>query len=210
MKIRLKESQIKYIQEALGNDIPTYMKDIIQKRYTGADELLKKDIPKHTDVIPNVKVEVQDENITNRTITELIEYFSENIIDQFTKSTIYKMYYGNPMSPLNILLEKSLPQTMQEDSLKSFTWMYSKEFRLPIIKDNDFKNPIFSNNKSGLATFLKMAVKAFPNELNKITDEIINSIITDKNFVGLREPIVNYQTNIKKIRDSKLFLYITD
>jgi hypothetical protein len=210
MKVKLTESQINFIKEALADDIPTYMKDIIQKRYAGSDELLKKEIPKHTDLIPNTKVEVQDENITNRTISELIEYFSENIIDQFTKSTIYKMYYFDGLSPLSNLLEKSLPQTMQEDSLKSFTWMYSKEFRLPVIKDNDFKNPIFSNNKSGLATFLKMAVKAFPNELNKITDETINSIITDKNFVGLREPIVNYQTNIKKIKDSKLYLYITD
>jgi hypothetical protein len=223
MKIKLTESQFNFIKEALGDDIPTYMRDIIKKRYVGADRLLQKDVPKHTDIIPNVKVEVHDENITNKTITELIEYFTQNIVDQFSRSLIYNLYYDSvfadrysPMSPLANLLSMSLPQSnllAQDDKykyskfIKNFTWLYSKEFRLPVTKDNDINKPIFSKNKSTLATFLKTAIRAFPNELNDID---VNAIITDKHFVGLREPIINYQTNIKKIKDSKLYLYITD
>jgi hypothetical protein len=223
MKIRLTESQFTFIKEALGDDIPDYMKDIIKKRYNEPEKLLQRDVPKHTDVIPSVKVEVKDENITNKTITELIEYFTQNIVDQFSKSLIYNLYYDSvfadrysPMSPLAKLLSMSLPQSnllARDDKykyskfIKNFTWLYSKEFRLPVTKDNDINKPIFSKNKSTLATFLKTAIRAFPNELNDID---VNAIITDKHFVGLREPIINYQTNIKKIKDSKLYLYITD
>jgi hypothetical protein len=35
-------------------------------------------------------------------------------------------------------------------------------------------------------------------------------MINDKHYVGLRDPIINYQTNLKKITDAKLYLYITD
>ena len=38
----------------------------------------------------------------------------------------------------------------------------------------------------------------------------VDEIINDKRFVGLRDPIINYQVNLKKIQDTKLYLYITD
>jgi len=53
MRIQLTNDQYRNLQEALGDEIPDYMKDIIQKRYKG--DYLGKDVPQHTDKIPNVK-----------------------------------------------------------------------------------------------------------------------------------------------------------
>ena len=226
MKIRLTESQFTFIKEALGDDIPDYMKDIIKKRYNEPEKLLQRDVPKHTDVIPSVKVEVKDENITNKTVNELVNYFTKNIIGQFYDTELSKMFsldgskWGRvTRSPQQTNLTKltisSLPQAfnISDDGLrgenvtiKNITWFYSKEFRLPVTKDNNISNPIFSNNKSGIATFLKTAKKAFP----ELSDLNVDAIINDKKFVGLREPIINYQTNIKKMWDTKMYLYITD
>lgn len=211
MKIRLTEGQLKrFLDEALGDEIPSYMRDIIQKRYQNADKYLNMDIPKHTDVIPNVKIEVEDQNITNKTISELVSYFSDNIISQFKKSEIYKLLLTNK-NLLNLVTEsigfnpiETYGETRQQ--IKRLSFLYSKDFRLPISKDNSIQDPKFSNNKSGIATLLKVSSKIFP-ELNNIN---VESIIRDKHFVGLRDPIINYQTNLKKITDAKLYLYITD
>lgn len=211
MKIRLTEGQLKkFLNEALADEIPPYMRDIIQKRYKNADKYLKMDIPKHTDVIPNVRVEVEDQNITNKTITELVKYFSENIIEQFKKSKIYYVLTKN--RNLSNLVIESLgfnpvdPSGDSRQQIKKLTFLYSKDFRLPIGKDNQLSEPQFSNNKSGIGTFLKISSKAFP-ELNNLD---VNSIINDKHFVGLRDPIINYQTNLREITDAKLYLYISD
>lgn len=211
MKIKLTEIQInKLLNEALGDDIPPYMRDIIQKRYKDSEKYLKMDIPKHTEVIPNIKVEVEDQNITNKTISELVNYFSDNIITQFKKSQVYRVLTKN--THLSNLVTDSLgfnPVDSYGDNrqqIKKLTFLYSKDFRLPVGKDNQLIEPQFSNNKSGIATFLKISSKTFP-ELNDVN---IDSIINDKHFVGLRDPIINYQTNLKRITDAKLYLYITD
>jgi hypothetical protein len=230
MKIGLTEKQLRFIEEALGDEIPPYMRDIIQKRYKEGEKFLKRDIPKHTNVIPNLKVEVQDENITNRTIRELIEYFSENILSEFTKTKLFKLFdarnLDNESDLSNLekfenLFEKSLgvslfaedwKTTTPEESnntFKKITWFYSKEFKLPVSSNNDINNPIFSQNKSGISTFLKVLKKIF-GDFSIIRDINVDEIINDKRFVGLRDPIINYQTNLKKISDSKLFLYISD
>lgn len=229
MKIRLTESQLNYIKEVLGDEIPPYMKDIIQKRYSDSDKFLNKNVPKHTDVIPNVKVEVQDENITNRTIRELIEYFSENIVSEFTKTKLFKLFDARNLNnsdlsnsdKLTNFFEKSLgvslftedwKTTTPEESnntFKKITWFYSKEFKLPVSSKNDISNPIFSQNKSGISTFLKVSKKVF-GDFSILRDINVDEIINDKRFVGLRDPIINYQMNLKKISDSKLFLYISD
>jgi len=70
MRIQLTNSQYRNLQEALGDDIPDYMKDIVQKRY-GAD-YLSKDVPQHTDKIPNVKMEVKND--------EIVEYASNQLV----------------------------------------------------------------------------------------------------------------------------------
>ena len=147
MKIRLTESQFTFIKEALGDDIPDYMKDIIKKRYNEPEKLLQRDVPKHTDVIPNIKVEVKDENITNKTVNELVNYFTKNIIGQFYDTELSKMFsldgskWGHvTRSPQQTNLTKltisSLPQAfnMQNDlrgenvTIKNIAWFYSKEF----------------------------------------------------------------------------------
>ena len=211
MKIIITESQIKkLIDEALGDDLPPYMSNIIQKRYKDAKKYLSMDVPKHSDKIPNIKVEVQDKNITNKTISELVQYFSENIVKQFNQSELFKVISKN--SFLSNLIIESIgfnPIDTSGDTakqIKRFTFLYSKDFRLPVGKDNQISNPVFSNNKSGIGNFLKVSSKAFP-ELGNLN---VESMINDKHFVGLRDPIINYQTNLKKITDAKLYLYISD
>jgi hypothetical protein len=211
MKIKLLESQVKKIvDEALGDDIPSYMKDIIQKRYTNADRYLKMDVPKHTDIIPNVKVEVQDENITKKTISELIQYFSENIVTQFKGSEMFKVLTKN--RDLTNLIIESIgfnPVDASGDTsiqIKRLSFLYSKDFRLPVGKDNSLSDVKFSNNKSNIGNLLKVSSKIFP-ELSGLN---VESMINDKHFVGLRDPIMNYQMNLKKITDASLYLYITD
>jgi hypothetical protein len=211
MKIKLTESQInKLIDEALGDDLPPYMRDIIQKRYKNAEKYLGMDVPKHTDKIPNVKVEVEDQNITNKTISELVQYFSENIVKQFSQSQMFKVISKN--SYLSNLIIDSIgfnPVDTSGDTskqIKRLSFLYSKDFRLPVGKDNQISNPTFSNNKSSIGNLLKVSSKIFP-ELNDLN---VESMINDKHFVGLRDPIINYQMNLKKITDAKLYLYITD
>jgi hypothetical protein len=229
MKIGLTEKQLRFIEEALGDEIPPYMRDIIQKRYKEGEKFLKRDIPKHTDVIPNIKVEVKDEEITNKAFRELIEHFSENIMTEFRKSKLYDLFQRS--EGLRNLINKSLGVDILNDEMwvsksleatnryvKYITWFYSKEFKLPVSSNNDINNPIFSQNKSGLATFLKIVKKVFGEEELKfnmgftkpLKDINVDEIINDKRFVGLRDPIINYQVNLKKIQDTKLYLYITD
>jgi hypothetical protein len=211
MKIKITESQInKLIDEALGDDLPPYMRDIIQKRYKNAEKYLSMDVPTHTDKIPNVKVEVEDQNITNKTISELVQYFSENILKQFSQSEMFKMINKN--SYLSKIITDSIgfnPVDTSGDTskqIKRLSFLYSKDFRLPVGKDNQISNPTFSNNKSSIGNFLKISSKVFP-ELNNLN---VESMINDKHFVGLRDPIINYQMNLKKVTDATLYLYITD
>lgn len=211
MKIKLLESQVKKIvDEALGDEIPSYMRDIIKKRYKNPDKYLKMDVPKHTDKIPNVMVKVEDENITNKTISELVQYFSENIITQFKGSEMFKVLTKN--TDLSNLIFESIgfnPVDTSGDTsrqIKRLSFLYSKDFRLPVGKDNSLSDVKFSNNKSSIGNLLKVSSKIFP-ELNNLN---VESMINDKHFVGLRDPIINYQMNLKKITDASLYLYITD
>lgn len=212
MKIRLTEGQLrKFLDEALGDEIPPYMRDIIQKRYKDSEKYLKMDIPKHTDIIPNVRIEVDDENIRKNTISKLVNHFSENIVEQFKKSAIYNELKKN-IDLSNLIIDSIGLDPIDSwggnaaEEIKKLSWLYSKEFRLPAGKTNSHLTPTFSNNKSGIASLLKIAKKSFP----RLQDLNVESLINDKHFVGLRDPIINYQTNIREITDAKLYLYISD
>jgi hypothetical protein len=127
-------------------------------------------------------------------------------------------------------LEKRLPYMSEDTSsigtLVKYTWFYSKAFRLPDSRLNDDStlqgNPEdgkgwdytidatkikWSNNVTGISSFLTTIKRVFPETFGYLD---VDKIIRDKHFVGLREPIINYQQNVKKIGEYPLYLYITD
>lgn len=82
-----------FISEALKDEIPSHISDILKKRYP--EKYLDMDVPKHTNLIPNIKVEVKNDNITNKTIDEIVEYFVVNIEKEFMKSNFHKILDNN-------------------------------------------------------------------------------------------------------------------
>ena len=217
MKIILTESQIQFITEVLKDEIPSYMSDIIKKRYQSVPDILDRDIPKHTDKIPNVKVEITDENLNQKIKNDLVNHFSENIISQYELSNIAKLIKENndfyrllDESAEDVNLANISPRYIRhssEDTIESIGYLYSKEFKLPTTQSTDIKKPIFGKNKSGIATLLKVSKKLF----TELKDLDVESLINDKRLVGLREPIINYHTNLDKLLEqTKLYLYITD
>ena len=233
MRIQLTNDQYRNLQEALGDEIPDYMKDIIQKRYKG--DYLGKDVPQHTDKIPNVKVQVTNEEVVKFASDQLIKSFTNKLEEQMQNSEIWKQYTSNPFGysffhgPLKIIMDKSIPNlglltSMQRAPLyRIFTYFYSKEFRLPDSRLNDdstLRTPRekhesqfhaesvkWSNNKTGISSFLTTIKRVFPETFGYLD---VENITRDKHFVGLREPIINYQENVKKIGQYPLYLYITD
>ena len=223
MKIILSESQIKKIvDEALKDEIPSYMSDIIQKRYKNVPDVLDRDVPQHTDKIPNVRVLVDDDKIGEELKRDLRTIFTTNLVTQFGKSKMAEEIVKRKplidlmglslndgdvsyLSPLFIERNPSLNNIAYV--LKPMVKLYSKEFLLPTPESNDIESPSFGKNKSGLATFLKVAKKIYP-ELNDLD---VESIITDRHLVGLRDPVVNLTKNLNNIQSqTKLYLYITD
>lgn len=222
MKIVLSESQIKKIvDEALKDEIPNYMQNIINRRHANVPNIMYTDIPKHTDKIPNVKIEIEDEKIESKIRFDITNTFTKNIINQFDFSKLGKAITNNrPLLDLIVdsldaaycllLASTSKPTFMQRESpmlIDMIAKLYSKEFRLPTRESHDIRNTVFSKNKSGIATFLKVSSKLFP----ELKDLDVEGIINDRTFVGLREPIINYHVNLKKlVGDAKLYLYISD
>ncbi len=233
MKIQLTNSQYRNLQEALGDDIPDYMKDIVQKRY-GAD-YLSKDVPQHTDKIPNVKMEVKNDEIVEYASNQLVKSMTDKLVEQMKKSEIWVEYFSFTSytpDPLYSIINESIPNMgkmethLNNQIISKFSWFYSKEFRLPDSRLNDDStlkygdgentygkpkiktdNIKWSNNKTGIASFLTTIKRVFPETFGYLN---VDEIIRDKHFVGLREPIINYQQNVKKIGEYPLYLYITD
>jgi hypothetical protein len=141
MRIQLTNSQYRNLQEALGDDIPGYMKDIIQKRYKG--DFLSKDVPQHTDKIPNVKMEIKNDEVVDFASKMLIKSFTDKLAEQIKKSKIWQKYYtftSYTPDPLYSIINQSIPSlSTRKDSqiIPTFTFFYSKEFRLPDSRLND-------------------------------------------------------------------------
>lgn len=185
------------IFEALRDDIPSYMSDILSKRH--GSKYLDMDVPAHTDKIPNVKIEVLDENITNKTIKEIVLYFKTNLLKQFRKSKIYSILIDNEQ--LNILLHDSLNIKYTSNALNTIDMLkllYSNDIRLIDVKTKEF-----SNNKSNLYKFIQSYNKAYGKNIEWNPNN-------DKEYSGLRQPVSNVETNIENIENSKLYLYISD
>ena len=230
MRIQLTNNQYRNLQEALGDDIPGYMKDIIQKRYKG--DFLSKDVPQHTDKIPNVKMEIKNDEVVDFASKMLVKSFTDKLTEQIKKSEIwqeYNSFTSYTPDPLYSIINLSIPSfgTMKDRQIiPTFTFFYSKEFRLPDSRLNDDStlkysdgtntrglpkinthNIKWSNNKTGISSFLTTIKRVFPQTFGDLD---VDKITRDKHFVGLREPIINYQQNVKKIGGSPLYLYITD
>jgi hypothetical protein len=223
MRIILSELQIKKIvNEVLKDEIPSYMSDIIQKRYGNAPNILDKEIPKHTDKIPNVKVQIEDDKMGEELKKDLRDIFTTNLVTQFGKSKMadeivkrkslvdligLSLSDGDVSYLSPIFIQRNPSINNMAYVLKPLVKLYSKDFLLPTPESNDIENPSFSKNKSGLATFLKVSKKIYP----ELSDLDVESIITDRHLVGLREPVVNLTKNLNNIQSqTKLYLYITD
>ena len=230
MRIQLTNSQYRNLQEALGDDIPGYMKDIIQKRYKG--DFLSRDVPQHTDKIPNVKMEIKNDEVVDFASKMLVKSFTDKLTEQIKKSEIwqeYNSFTSYTPDPLYSIINLSIPSfgaMKDRQIIPTFTFFYSKEFRLPDSRLNDDStlkygdgtntrglpkinthNIKWSNNKTGISSFLTTIKRVFPQTFGDLN---VDKITRDKHFVGLREPIINYQQNVKKIGGSPLYLYITD
>ncbi len=233
MRIQLTNDQYRNLQEALGDEIPDYMKDIIQKRYKG--DYLGKDVPQHTDKIPNVKVQVTNEEVVKFASDQLIKSMTDKLVEQMKKSEIWVEYFSFTSytpDPLYSIINESIPNMAKMEThlnnqiISKYSWFYSKEFRLPDSRLNDDStlkygdgentygkpkikadNVKWSNNKTGISSFLTTIKRVFPETFGYLN---VDEIIRDKHFVGLREPIINYQQNVKKIGEYPLYLYITD
>jgi hypothetical protein len=230
MRIQLTNNQYRNLQEALGDDIPEYMRDIIQKRYKG--DFLSRDVPQHTDKIPNVKMEIKNDEVVDFASKMLVKSFTDKLTEQIKKSEIwreYESFTSYTPDPLYSIINQSIPSlSTRKDSqiISTFTFFYSKEFRLPDSRLNDDStlkygdgtntrglpkintdNIKWSNNKTGISSFLTTIKRVFPQTFGDLN---VDKITRDKHFVGLREPIINYQQNVKKIGENPLYLYITD
>jgi membrane protease subunit (stomatin/prohibitin family) len=168
-----------------------------------ADKFLDMDVPKHTELIPNVKIELNEPKIKQNFIKEIQSYFKESILNQYGETAVFKHFNDLKLAKI---IAKSLnvsPKIILGLSDVSYLKvLYSKNFSLLQGKDNDINNPIFSNNKSNLFTFVKSFNKAFSQYQVKLDD-----FLNDRIFVGLREPIMNFDENVKDLNKAKLYLF---
>jgi hypothetical protein len=212
MKKFIKQIIKEALDEALRDELPDYMINVVKKNNPDvANKFLDMDVPKHTELIPNVKVEIVEPSIKNKFIKEIQEYFTESILEQFYKTAVFKTF--NDLNYAKIIAKSlnTTPKMVLGLSSTKITYfkflktLYSKNFTLLQGKDNNINNPIFSNNKSNLFTFVKSFNKAFPELAVDF-----NSFLNDRVFQGLREPIFNFEQNVMDLGKSKLYLYITD
>jgi hypothetical protein len=214
------------LDEALRDELPDYMINAVKTNNpTMGYRYLDMDVPKHTELIPNVKIEINEPQIINNFIKDIQFSFSASIIKQFEHSKLVEIL--NLSGKVIPLLEKAFSKHMDflykqelqhiysnmdsskeaylKSIIKELTLFYSKEFPLLQGKDNNLTKPIFSNNKSNIFTFIKSFNTAFPQDAVDL-----NAIMNDRIFQGLREPIMNFDKNVNDLAKTKLYLYITD
>jgi hypothetical protein len=214
------------LDEALRDELPDYMINAVKANNpTMAYRYLDMDVPKHTELIPNVKIELNEPDIRNKFIKQIQFSFGESIIKQFLKTKLIEILSlrTNVISVLEKGLSKHIDYLYKPELqhfysnlvtnktndlikiIKELSFIYSKNFPLLQGKDNNLKTPIFSNNKSNIFTFIKSFNTAFPQYAIDL-----NEIMNDRVFQGLREPIMNFEENVNDLVNSKLYLYITD
>ena len=187
------------VDEALMDELPQHQRDIIAKRH--GEKFLDMDVPKHTDAIPNIKVEITDETFKNK-IGKLIETkFKVSITKNFRLANLFR---------LNVIFLNTLAKSLNInlDEVKSdpilMPIIYSKNYKLIDSKSTDVNNPIFSKNMSSLTKFIESFNRAFPENV------VEYDFSKDKNLVGLQQPLKNYDINLETLKNDSLYLYITD
>ena len=71
------------IREALKDELPDYMINAVKKNNPNlADKFLSMDVPKHTEVIPNLKIEIDEPSIKKKFVSEIL--FPEAVKSAFT------------------------------------------------------------------------------------------------------------------------------
>jgi hypothetical protein len=228
MKNYIKKIIKEALDEALRDELPDYMiKAVKANNPKVADKFLDMDVPKHTELIPNVKIEIDESNIKDRFIKEIQKHFTDSILEQFQDTKLFENFYKKNI--IANFLQQGLNMEMpirdaiiyfqmffnkqifkkiaseQKRFIDKLKFFYSKEFPLLQGKDNDLLKPIFSKNKSNLFTYIKSFNTAFPQHAIDL-----NAIMNDRIFQGLREPIMNFEQNVNDLANSKLYLYITD
>lgn len=224
MRIKISTEQFQLLHEALKDEIPDYMQKIVQKRY--GDKFLDMDVPEHSPIIPEITKEVVDEELGEEIYKRIVKNFHSKIHEQWKKTELFQIYGYNPETmphPMEssveaidslfkriLLFEMALnggkPVSQNDSSSIDLKKFYSNNFTLLQSKNNNIKNPIFSKNKSNLYNFLISAKRAFPSLFYDV-DPI--KVINDKHFMGLRNPIVNAEETLRKIREGKLYLHIS-
>ncbi len=195
-----------YLEEArLRDEIPDYMQDIVRKNNSKGEEYLDMEVPEHTDAIPTVKIAINDSSLRNSIVKELEGGFRNDILHQMAKSELFKNFDRNPKFYNVLCTSLGIPYLkISKNELDKYRLLYLKEFKLLDTKENDIEKPKFGNNKSSILKFIENYNRTFPeNSVNL-------DIEKDKNFLGLRDPIVNYEKNIDSIASGGLYLFITD
>jgi hypothetical protein len=182
-----------FLNEALKYEIPSYMSDIIKKRH--GENYLDLDVPKHTDNIPNCKIEITDTDLKNRIINIVVGKISLYLELEFLQSDFYKKV----IKPLKPFLKINYVETKE-----FIKFIFSKEIPLLVVKNNNISNPIYSNNKSTIYKFVENYNKTFPE--HKITFDILN----DNTYKNFSYEIKKYNDNIEDFINKKIYLYITD
>jgi len=192
---------INLINEALKDEIPDYQKDVVRDKW--GDKYLDMDVPKHTKNIPNIKIKLEKDTLYNKLIKELIKNFKQTVFNNLFKS---KIFFLNQrfLTILSASLGFDIHLVAAKQDFKTFKAFYGKNYRMLETKNNDIDNPKFTNNTTSLSKFIISYNHAFPNEA------VQYDFSADKSIQGLRNIIENFNDNIKNIKHSDLYLYISD
>jgi hypothetical protein len=202
----------------LNQYLPDHLKKIVSKRH--GDDFLDMEVPDHTDIIPNVRIEITDNELKDYLVKRSLMYLEENIISEFKKSTLNSFiikYKWIVFESLDIKISMNSFYDLQYLNL-----LYGKNFRIieekkrasideyPNNPHNEIngityvystlENPIFSNNRTSLFKFIEKFNKLFGTTFN----------LLDKEYTGLQLDIKQFFDNKKNIENAKLYLMITD
>jgi len=181
------------ILEALKDEIPLHYTDIIKQRH--GDEILKKDIPKHTVKIPNLKIEITDEKFLKPIKDNLRRGLNNNIRNEYYDSDFHENIY--PHIPIY-----HNGELLIVNDLKSIEKLCSRDINLPDMKSVESGNGYqISKNKSSIVKFL-----SYYNKLKGTN----YSIEGDKKLKGIMTFFGEYNSIDGALDDANIYLYITD
>lgn len=185
-----------FINEALKDEIPSHYRDIIKQRH--GSKILNKDVPVHTEKIPNVKIEITNPKYTKDIYETLINGVNNNIRSEFRDSKLFQTIIGPNL--VDIFHNGELITRFAD--VKDLKILFSNQINLPDMKEDlPGKEYKISKNKSTLAKFF-----TYYNKLKGTN----YSIDDDKKIKGIMSFLGDYESNLNNIKNDKLYLYISD